>query len=86
MGGVEVRPCSACPARYIRPVHAAGGLAVVVPPLPSQSTDGVLEAIEISDAQFRLGVEWHPEVGWDSRLFEALASAARHRKGDHVGF
>ncbi len=41
------------------------------------STNGVLEAVEVSDAQFRLGVQWHPEVGADPRLFEALVQAAR---------
>lgn len=41
------------------------------------STDGVVEALEDADARFRLAVQWHPEVGADPRLFEALVSAAR---------
>ncbi len=38
--------------------------------------DGVLEAVEDPAARFRLGVQWHPEVGADPRLFEALVAAA----------
>ena len=40
--------------------------------------DGVLEAFEDPDARFRLGVQWHPEVGEDPRLFESLVAAARN--------
>ncbi len=38
--------------------------------------DGVIEAMEDADSRFRLGVQWHPEVGADPRLFEALVAAA----------
>ncbi|HEY7043717.1 MAG TPA: gamma-glutamyl-gamma-aminobutyrate hydrolase family protein [Nocardioidaceae bacterium] len=41
------------------------------------STDGVVEAFEDGGARFRIGVQWHPEVGVDSRLFEALVEACR---------
>jgi len=41
------------------------------------SPDGVVEAFEDAAAHFRLAVQWHPEVGADSRLFEALVAAAR---------
>jgi len=40
-------------------------------------SDGTLEAIEAPDARFRIGVQWHPEVGSDPRLFEALVATAR---------
>ena len=43
--------------------------------------DGTLEAMEDPGARFRLGVQWHPEVGDDPRLFEALVEAARNRAG-----
>ena len=36
-----------------------------------------LEAVEDPDARFRLGVQWHPEVGDDPRLFEALVRRPR---------
>jgi putative glutamine amidotransferase len=41
--------------------------------------DGTLEAMEDPTAWFRLGVQWHPEVGDDPRLFDALVAAARER-------
>lgn len=44
------------------------------------ASDGTLEAMEDPDARFRLGVQWHPEVGDDPRLFEALVAAARERR------
>ncbi|MBA2554434.1 MAG: gamma-glutamyl-gamma-aminobutyrate hydrolase family protein [Geodermatophilaceae bacterium] len=40
------------------------------------ASDGTLEAIEALDARWRVGVQWHPEVGTDPRLFEALVGAA----------
>ena len=43
------------------------------------SDDGLLEAFEDNAAAFRLGVQWHPEVGDDPRLFEALIEAATGR-------
>jgi putative glutamine amidotransferase len=43
------------------------------------SDDGLLEAFEDNAASFRLGVQWHPEVGEDPRLFEALIEAATSR-------
>ncbi len=44
--------------------------------------DGVIEAVEMPNARFVLGVQWHPEFLWrtDPRalaLFEALVEAAR---------
>jgi putative glutamine amidotransferase len=41
------------------------------------SGDGVVEAFEDPAQLFRLGVQWHPEVGTDPRLFEALVAACR---------
>ena len=38
--------------------------------------DDVLEAVEDPSARFCVGVLWHPEVGTDPRLFEALVEAA----------
>lgn len=39
--------------------------------------DGSLEAMELAGERFCLAVQWHPEVGEDARLFEALVNAAR---------
>ncbi|GAB3595354.1 gamma-glutamyl-gamma-aminobutyrate hydrolase family protein [Angustibacter peucedani] len=38
--------------------------------------DGVLEGMEATGARWRVGVQWHPEVGEDPRLFQALVAAA----------
>jgi putative glutamine amidotransferase len=37
--------------------------------------DGVLEGMEALGARWRVGVQWHPEVGTDPRIFEALVAA-----------
>lgn len=39
--------------------------------------DGTLEAMEDPRAAFRIAVQWHPEAGDDTRLFDALVAAAR---------
>ncbi|MCU1538945.1 MAG: peptidase, partial [Humibacillus sp.] len=50
--------------------------------LPSAwAPDGTLEAMEAPGARFRLAVQWHPEVGTDPRLFDALVSAATPSAG-----
>lgn len=38
--------------------------------------DGTVEAVEDPARRFAVGVLWHPEVGDDPRLFEALVAAA----------
>ena len=51
--------------------------------LSAWAADGVVEAIELPDAPFVLGVQWHPEkMNWKEdeasrRLFAAFAKAAR---------
>ncbi|MEO5654258.1 MAG: gamma-glutamyl-gamma-aminobutyrate hydrolase family protein, partial [Marmoricola sp.] len=40
------------------------------------AADGTLEAMEAHGPRFCLGVQWHPEVGRDQRLFDALVGAA----------
>lgn len=45
----------------------------------AHAPDGVIEAIELADRHFCLGVQWHPEFRidpGDARLFEALVDAA----------
>jgi putative glutamine amidotransferase len=39
--------------------------------------DGTVEALEDPDLPFCLAVQWHPEVGDDPSLFQALTAAAR---------
>jgi putative glutamine amidotransferase len=47
----------------------------------ARSEDGCVEAVESEDAgdRFALGVQWHPEVNRDQRLFDALVVAALDR-------
>jgi putative glutamine amidotransferase len=42
-----------------------------------RAEDGVIEAIELADRDWVLGVQWHPEADDRSRLFGALCEAAR---------
>ncbi len=39
--------------------------------------DGTLEALEDDSLRFAVGVQWHPEMEQDKRLFEALVAEAR---------
>jgi putative glutamine amidotransferase len=42
--------------------------------------DGIVEAVELPDAGFVIGVQWHPEENQeDVRLFEGLVQAARRK-------
>jgi putative glutamine amidotransferase len=43
----------------------------------AQTGDGLPEAVEDPSRRFVLGVQWHPEVTRDERLFGALLRAAR---------
>lgn len=43
----------------------------------ARAEDGSVEAVEVVGARFSLGVQWHPEEAGDTRLFDALLSAAR---------
>lgn len=45
--------------------------------------DGVTEAVELPDARFVLGVQWHPEEQGDQRPFDALVAAAREYAAAH---
>jgi putative glutamine amidotransferase len=47
--------------------------------------DGTLEAIERPGPTFCVGIQWHPEVGRDHGLFEALVAAAGARLGTMSG-
>ncbi len=39
--------------------------------------DGTLEGVEDPSLRFAVGVQWHPEMGQDGALFEALVEEAR---------
>jgi len=54
------------------------------------SSDGLVEAVEdIREGRWALGVQWHPELGWESNrlsgvIFSAFISAASNRASDNV--
>ncbi|HEU5333910.1 MAG TPA: gamma-glutamyl-gamma-aminobutyrate hydrolase family protein [Actinocrinis sp.] len=48
------------------------GLAVT-----ARALDGTIEAVQLTERAFVVGVQWHPEQGTDRRLFDALVAAAR---------
>jgi putative glutamine amidotransferase len=43
----------------------------------ARAEDGTLEAVELPEKRFALGVLWHPEEGEDGALFTALVEEAR---------
>ena len=45
--------------------------------MSGRSEDGVIEAIELANGGWGLGVQWHPEANETTRLFAALCDAAR---------
>lgn len=47
--------------------------------------DGVVEAIELPDRNFAVGVLWHPEEDEQSRVVGALVEEARSRMGEPKG-
>lgn len=55
-------------------VADAGSLTVT-----GWAEDGTVEVVEDPSAPFVLGVQWHPEMADDPRLFEALVAAASAR-------
>ncbi|MDD7662085.1 MAG: gamma-glutamyl-gamma-aminobutyrate hydrolase family protein, partial [Eubacteriales bacterium] len=63
--------------------HQAVGEVASCANLSAWAADGVVEAIELPDALFVLGVQWHPEIMTrleeeaSRRLFAAFAEAAR---------
>jgi putative glutamine amidotransferase len=45
----------------------------------ARAPDGVVEAVEVPGHPFAVGVQWHPELLADDRLFRALVAAAGPR-------
>jgi putative glutamine amidotransferase len=46
----------------------------------ARAGDGTIEAVEDEAAHFVVAVQWHPEEGTDSRLFDAFVAAARRHR------
>ena len=62
----------AVPTHHHQAVAAHPGLVAT-----GLADDGVVEALEAPQARLRVGVQWHPEVGEDDRLFRAFVDALR---------
>jgi putative glutamine amidotransferase len=61
----------------IKSHHHQGLLRVGEGLRPSaRDEDGWVEALEVPERRFAVGVLWHPEAGEDARLFEALVAEA----------
>lgn len=77
--GAAVDAASQCEvnSRHHQSVARIGNELVACATAP----DGVIEAIEVPDARFCLGIQWHPENFWRSGafgvLFAGLVDAAR---------
>lgn len=64
------------PAARVSSYHHQGIAAHPGYSASAHAPDGTVEAIEDPDHPFCIGVLWHPEVGVDPRLFQALVAAA----------
>ncbi|MER5367264.1 gamma-glutamyl-gamma-aminobutyrate hydrolase family protein [Streptomyces sp. NPDC002722] len=52
----------------------------------AHAPDGTVEAVELTGRDsLVLGVQWHPEMGHDTRVMTALVDAARHRAASRKG-
>jgi putative glutamine amidotransferase len=61
------------PASHHQAINRLGtGLTTV-----GWTEDQVIEAVELAGHRFGIGVQWHPEEGDDTRIFEALVNAAK---------
>ncbi|HTX27686.1 MAG TPA: gamma-glutamyl-gamma-aminobutyrate hydrolase family protein [Streptosporangiaceae bacterium] len=64
---------SAVPTAHHQAINRLGaGLTTV-----AWTEDKTIEAVELQDHRFGIGVQWHPEEGDDARIFEALVEAAK---------
>ncbi|MFF9897285.1 gamma-glutamyl-gamma-aminobutyrate hydrolase family protein [Streptomyces longispororuber] len=46
----------------------------------AHAADGTIEAVELPGPTWTLGVQWHPEMGTDTRLMESLVQAAATKR------
>jgi gamma-glutamyl-gamma-aminobutyrate hydrolase PuuD len=61
------------PCYHHQAVRGLGrGLAVT-----ARALDGTIEAVQLMERAFVVGVQWHPEQDADRRLFDAFVAAAR---------
>ncbi len=76
-GAVDASCACRVNSRHHQSVGALGQRLVA----SATAADGVVEAIEVPDARFCVGVQWHPENFWRTGeftpLFDAFVAAAR---------
>lgn len=84
VAGTRLHAITGCDSFPVNSAHhqavAEAGPGVVV---SARAGDGVIEAIELADHPFCLGVQWHPEYGIsaaDSAIFSAFLDACRTRR------
>jgi putative glutamine amidotransferase len=68
-------------ATSVRSYHHQGVSATGHAVATGWADDGTVEVVEEPGHRFAVGVLWHPEVGDDPRLFEALVAAAAAGRG-----
>ena len=61
------------PAAHHQAINRIGSGLLTV----AWTEDQVVEAVELQGHRFGIGVQWNPEDGDDSRIFEALVAAAK---------
>ena len=55
----------------------------------AKSSDGVIEAVELKDYDFCLGVQWHPEINISDdinskKIFECFIEKAKEKKESKI--
>jgi gamma-glutamyl-gamma-aminobutyrate hydrolase PuuD len=61
------------PAAHHQAIDRIGSGLLTVAWTPDQ----VVEAVELQEHKFGIGVQWHPEESDDTRIFEALVAATK---------
>ena len=78
-GAVDAECACRVNSRHHQSVGRLGGGLVAT----AEAADGVVEGIEVPEARFCVGVQWHPENFWRTGefrpLFDAFVGAARER-------
>ncbi|MFF1836325.1 gamma-glutamyl-gamma-aminobutyrate hydrolase family protein [Streptomyces sp. NPDC058231] len=71
---------SIVPEKSSVPSYHHQAVDVLAAPLvaSAHAADGTVEAVELPGGSWVLGVQWHPEMGDDTRVMRALVAASAH--------